>query len=167
MTIIRRCILTFLFLIVSAMFSHAMDSMALMKNPLLGKTAPDFTLNTLEGEKNFTQFRDGKRAIIFFWATWCPHCREALEDLKKRKDDFAQKDIKLVLVDVGEKAEEVRSHFKEEGIQFNVFLDENSSVSDIYKIIGVPTFFFVNASRVIQDVQYEIPNNYEEILNKP
>lgn len=144
---------------------YAMD-MVFFKNPLVGKHAPDFTLNTLEGEKNFTQFRDGKKAIIFFWATWCPHCREALADLNRKKDERLKKEIKLVLVDVGEKAEEVRSHLEEEGIQFNVFLDENSSVSHSYKIIGVPTFVFLNTSGVIQDVQHDLPKNYEEILNK-
>ncbi len=144
--------------------SYAMDT--LIKNPLIGKSAPDFTLQTLEGRMNFAQFRDGKRAIVFFWATWCPHCREALADLGRRKEEFRQKNIPLILIDVGEKETDVRSYLARNGIDLNVFLDERSDVAGAYKVIGVPAFFFISPSGVIQDMQFTLPDNYEEILKE-
>ena len=116
-------------------------------NRLVGKAAPDFTLPTLAGKKtHFAEYRDGKKAIIFFWATWCPHCREALEEINHNRADFEKKDIRLVLVDIGETQREVRAHVAKHKMELNVFLDEASEVSGRYGIIGVPTFFFVNSS---------------------
>ncbi|OGX30388.1 MAG: hypothetical protein A2787_04635 [Omnitrophica WOR_2 bacterium RIFCSPHIGHO2_01_FULL_48_9] len=139
-----------------------------MQNQLIGKAAPDFTLKTLAGQEiSLNEFRDGKSAIIFFWATWCPHCREALAEINKNIADFEKKEIKLVLVDVGETAKEVRVHFTKHAIELNVFIDAESKVSDSYDIIGVPTFFFVNASGIVTGMEYHLPENYEEILAKP
>ena len=62
--------------------SLARGQFLFFQNPNVGKAAPDFTLATLDGDEvNMTQYREGKRAIIFFWATWCPHCRVALKEL--------------------------------------------------------------------------------------
>ena len=46
--------------------------------------------------------RQDKKAILIFWATWCPHC---YEDIGAINDSFASienKGIKIILVDVGE-----------------------------------------------------------------
>ena len=58
------------------------------ENPLVGKQATNFTLNTVSGaNKSMTEFRDGNSAIIFFWATWCPNCHEHLLELSKQDFD--------------------------------------------------------------------------------
>ena len=39
------------------------------------KDAPDFTLNTIDGDVlNLSDFQ-GKIVMIDFWSTWCPPCR--------------------------------------------------------------------------------------------
>ena len=56
----------------------------MMENKLVGKAVPDFTLKTTNGsEQNLAKFREGKKTIVFFWATWCPHCRESLAEMVK------------------------------------------------------------------------------------
>ncbi len=136
-----------------------------MENPLVGQTAPDFTLKTFNGEKtNMTKFRDNKSAIFFFWATWCPHCREALKGLNQKRSDMENKGIKLMLVDVGEGEKEVRRYVERNKIGATIFLDQESSLADPYGIIGVPTFVFVDSKGVVRAVDHMLPDNYEEIL---
>lgn len=136
-----------------------------MENPLVGRPAPDFTLKTFNGEKvNMTKFRDNKSAILFFWATWCPHCREALKDLNKNRADIESKGIKVILVDMEESEQEIRRYMERNKIDMTVFLDQDSSLADPYGIIGVPTFVLVDSQGIVRAVEHSLPRNYEEIL---
>ena len=88
-------------------------------NSLIGQQAPDFTLETLKGQKvSMVQFRGGQPAMIFFWATWCPHCRRELKDLTRQRTQIERKGIKIILVDVGESLQEVKAYFDANNISF-------------------------------------------------
>ena len=155
-----------LFLIVGLI--HATISQAqffIEENPLLHKQAPNFKLPTLSGQQlSLSDFRGGQSAIVFFWATWCPHCRAQLKGLNAMKADIEAKGIKVLLVDLGEKAQQVSSYTQKNNITYEVFLDEDSKVADEYNLIGVPTFFFIGADGVIKAVDFAMPSNYVEIL---
>jgi len=137
-----------------------------MQNPLVGQRAPDFTLKIYNGNKvNMTKLRDNKSAIIFFWATWCPHCREALQELNQNLKQFESKGIKIMLVDLGETEKAVRYYVERNKIGVTVFLDQDSSLAENYGIIGVPTFIFVDQRGIVKAVEHSLPDNYEEILS--
>ncbi|MCX7835814.1 MAG: TlpA family protein disulfide reductase [bacterium] len=55
---------------------------------------PHFKVTTLDGkELDSKKLTEGKVAIINFWATWCPPCREEIPhfiDLQKKYDDKVQ-----------------------------------------------------------------------------
>jgi peroxiredoxin len=134
-------------------------------HPLTGQPAVDFTLSTLSGqEQNMAAYRNGRPAIIFFWATWCPHCRTQLKELAQQRSDIEGKGIKLILVDVGESLQEVKDYVQAQGISSDVFLDEASQVAEEYRIVGVPTFFFVDQDGMVTDVRNYLPQGYQEIL---
>jgi len=136
-----------------------------MDNPLVGKKAPEFNLPTLSGQKiSLTQYRAGKSAIIFFWATWCPNCHKRMKELNESAEQIKNKGIQVILVDIGENAEVVNSYVKRYKVPYDVFLDEGSKVAEDYNIIGVPTFFFVGSDGIIKAVEYFIPDDYEKIL---
>lgn len=137
-----------------------------LRSPLIGKTAPDFTLATMKGgQVNLKEHLQGERAIVFFWATWCPHCRDALKDLNRDAMKFNDLGIKIVLVDIGEDKETVLEYAKKNNLAFDILLDERSAVGEQYGVIGVPMFFFVNKEGVIKDAQHSLPKNFEEILS--
>ena len=59
------------------------------ESPLIGKKAPDFTLERLSGKSaSLSEVIKDKKAILFFFATWCPHCREQLKQISARKAEF-------------------------------------------------------------------------------
>ena len=73
------------------------------QHPLQDKEAPDFILKTTLGRTvKMSEYLNDKNGIIFFWATWCPHCRTQLKELNKKKQEFEAQDIKVVLVDLQE-----------------------------------------------------------------
>ena len=138
-----------------------------MENPLTGKPAIDFTLDTLSGKRqSLNQLRDGKRAMVFFWATWCPHCREQLHVLSAQKGTIEKKGIKILLVDLGETKEEVAAHVQRNKIDFDVLLDLDSAVAEKYALIGVPTFIFVNEKGIVKAVKHALPEDIDQVFGK-
>ena len=135
------------------------------QNPLVGEVAPEFKLKTVSGQElSLTGYRAGQSAIIFFWATWCPHCREQIKNLHAQKEALMQKGIKLILVDLQESPQQVNAYLKKGKLDFDVWLDADQTVSEDYALVGVPTFYFVGSDGKIKAVEHEIPSNYEQIL---
>ncbi len=146
----------------------AMGQFFFLENENVGKPVKDFTLKTVGGKTlSLSGFRNGKKAIIFFWATWCPHCRRELGELNKNKETIARKGIQIVLVDVGEGEGDVRHYLQNNKIDMDVFLDTDSSVSESYGVMGIPTFYLVDQEGIVRDVQHSLPENYEEIVSAP
>ena len=138
-----------------------------MENEDIGKPVKDFTLKIVNGEEtSLKEYRDGKKAIIFFWATWCPHCRVQLGNLNKDLIAIEKKKIKIVLVDVGESEAIVSKYMEKNKIHLDVFLDEQSEVSDKYGLIGVPTFYYVGEDGNVIDVQHSLVDDFDKIFTK-
>jgi len=53
-------------------------------------------------------------------------------------------------VDIGEKQATVQAYAQERGLTFPILLDESGSVSKGYRVLGIPTSFFINREGVIQ-----------------
>jgi peroxiredoxin len=157
-----------LFLIIGAFATQVADAQFpfLIRHPLVGKAAPDFTLSTLtKKDVNFSEFRDGQTAVLFFWATWCPHCRVELKVLSERKDELQEKGIKLVLIDIEETAEQITNYLNMSGISVDVFLDKDAVVAESYSIMGVPSYFLVNNEGIVESVEHVFPENLEKIVS--
>ncbi len=131
-------------------------------NALVGKPAPEFTLSRLKsGQSNFTDVREGKRAIIVFWATWCPHCHDVLEMIHQMSAKLEQEGIKVLLVNAGESKEEVAAYFARKQYDFDSFIDEENVLQQAYQLQGVPTVVFINSEGLITNSLHEFPANYD------
>lgn len=163
-----RVLLIFGLLLAAFQPSPAMGQFFFMENEAIGKPAPDFTLPIVGGTAtSFAQFRGTDKAIIFFWATWCPHCRRELGNLNQKKEEFTQKGITIALVDIGEDEAMVRQYLQKNKVEMTVFLDKDNAVAESYHLVGVPTFLFVDAKGIVRGLEYGLPENYEEILSGP
>ncbi len=134
----------------------------LQEDDLVGKIAPEFTLDTIHGaHESLTQARAGKRAMVFFWATWCPHCDEELKVLAPKLGSIKQQDIQVVLVDVGESREDVKAFLAQRHLPLDSFLDEDNTVAGRYSVIGIPTIIFIDEKGFIRAIEHEFPSDYE------
>ena len=89
-----------------------------------------------------------------------------MEVINKQREDITQKGIKIVLVDVGESEAVVDGYLKKRNITMDVFLDEDSAVSEGYELIGVPTFYFVDENGIVADVAHSLPKDLEAVFAK-
>ena len=61
-----------------------------------GDYPPDFTLTTIDGEEFvLSEHRGEKPVLVYFMATWCPHCRDDFDALSTLYDEFKD-DVEIV-----------------------------------------------------------------------
>lgn len=161
---IKTCLAVFIFL---AMLYPASASSQLQwgKVSVVGNPAPDFELTTMDGTaKSFNALRDGNNSIIFFWTTWCPHCRSQLQELSNMKAELEKKNIKVFLVNEGESKALVQAFLKNNNSAFEVFFDESGEIGRKYQVVGIPTFYFINSKGIVRATEHYIPENYESFF---
>ncbi|MBI3602443.1 MAG: TlpA family protein disulfide reductase [Candidatus Omnitrophica bacterium] len=133
-----------------------------LTDSLIGKPAPEFTLQTVSGaQQSLTQARAGKKAVIFFWAAWCPHCRQELRNLAFHLQTIQNKGIQILLVDVGEAKEDVKAYLDHRKLPLDSFVDEDNTVAGRYGVEGIPTLFFIDEKGMVRAIEHEFPEDYQ------
>jgi len=122
-------------------------------NPLLGKEAPDFTLELLDGGKMNLKSHKGKNVVILdFWATWCGPCRKALPTVAEVASEYKAKGVVFYAVNLREKPETIRDFLKKQKIKCAVILDKDGSVAELYGVEGIPQTVFIGKDGTVQSV---------------
>ena len=117
-----------------------------------GSLAPDFLLATLDGgELRLSDLR-GKGVIVNFWASWCAPCRKEMPQFVAAYDQYRGEGLEVVAVNVQESPSIIRPFVDDFGMKFPVVLDKRSSVSDSYRLSGLPMTYFIDREGVIRSV---------------
>lgn len=133
------------------------------QDPLIGKAAPDVVLPNSDGTSaSVINARQGKKGILVFWATWCPHCYEELGKINRASASVQQQGIKIILVDMGEGEEDVKNYLNRRQINLSSFIDEANLLQEPYHLVGVPTMVFIDKRGIIRDVTHVFPSDYED-----
>jgi thiol-disulfide isomerase/thioredoxin len=117
----------------------------------IGAKAPDFTLETLEGEE-ITLSEVGKPVMLNFWASWCPPCKAEMPHMvnfyESRSDD-----VEIIAVNMMHQessVEDTKAFHDDYQLNFPVPLDEDGTVTGMYQVKSIPTSYFVNAEGYIE-----------------
>lgn len=131
----------------------------------VGNAAPDFALQTLDGEEaKLSDFR-GKPVFVNFWATWCPPCRAEMPDMQKLYDGM---DIEILAVNLThtEKSEEGVAAFVEDmGLTFPVPMDVEGDLASAYNVKAYPTSYLLDAEGKIRFIAYGAMN-YDQMVQE-
>lgn len=110
-----------------------------------GETAPDFTVELVDGSQLSLKELRGKVVLLNFWATWCPPCRQELTRVQKDIiDRFAGKEFVFLPVSRGEKRETVEAFREKTGYTFPMGLDSARTVYDRYASNYIPRNFLID-----------------------
>lgn len=116
----------------------------------VGNKAPDFELDTMDGDPIKLSELEGERVMVNFWATWCPPCRAEIPDLQKFHEDTDITILAVNLTNTEESFDNIPKFAKNFGMEFPILLDEESEVSGKYEIQPIPSSFMIDSQGVIQ-----------------
>ena len=128
--------------------------------PAVGHPAPDFALETLDGQAFVlseitgplaTSASGGMPVVLNFWATWCGPCQRELPALQGAAERY-DGDVLIVGVDQGETADVVQPMVDDLGLTFAIPMDRDGAVGQRYNVRGMPTTYFIDADGVIQEI---------------
>ncbi|MGA2159236.1 MAG: TlpA disulfide reductase family protein [Dehalococcoidia bacterium] len=119
----------------------------------IGDTAPDFTLETIDGRQISLSDYRGKNVILNFWATWCGPCRLETSTVEAVQEAWADKDVVVLGVNVQDGFESATTYARANNLKFTIAVDVPGDTVRLYDIHGIPTTFFINRKGIINAVK--------------
>jgi len=109
---------------------------------LLGAAADPLVVSELDGAEASLAPGEDEALIIHFWATWCDSCREEFPVLNAALAGCENGKVRLVAVNVGDEAEEIRAFQKEVPISVPILLDSEGEAWRRVSGLGFPANVF-------------------------
>lgn len=152
------------------------------QSALVGKPAPEFSLESLDGRKVSLADYRGKTLAVTFWASWCGPCRMEMPVLIRfyRQTHDSGSNFEILAISIDDNREDAQDAARAMKIPFPVLLDSGSHLADTYKVEGIPMLFVIDKSGKVSwshtgfqiGLDYLLARdfdikNYSPMVNKP
>jgi peroxiredoxin len=117
--------------------------------PEIGERAPNFKLETADGQTVELASFAGRPVLVNFFASWCANCREEMRAL----ETAYRGGVAVVGVDYRESAETVQSLAAETGVTFPLALDRDVEVTrQGFKVVNLPATVLIDEAGIIREI---------------
>ena len=119
--------------------------------PLVGKPAPEFTLESLDGAQVSLAALQGRPVVLNFWASWCEPCRDEAPVLQRAHEQLQEDGAGTVLGATFEDSPEDSLRFERETkVTFPSVRDVGQELAREYGTKNLPeTFGLDREGRVV------------------
>lgn len=121
--------------------------------PVVGKQAPDFTAETVDGRTVSLSSFEGHPVWVTFGASWCQPCRAENPDIQDAYARHKAKGLVVLAVFMNESAGVVRGYARRVGLTYEKVADPDTRIASQYRILGIPSHFFVDSSGVLRQMK--------------
>ena len=133
----------------SAPTALSLDEAILKARGLSSGEAPEFNLETLDGDSIRSADLKGKVVVLDFWATWCGPCIDELPQFQATVDRWADRpEVVFLAVSVDEDDDVVRRFMTKNDYDFPVARD--GKVDDDFGVSAIPTIVLIGREGRIQ-----------------
>ena len=130
----------------------------------VGKDAPDFTLQSMDGKEVKLSDYKGKKVYLKFWASWCGPCKKSMPELMElaAKPDRDFEILSVIAPGIqGEKTvEQFPQWFQDQGYKYiPVLYDTKATTFQAYQIRSIPTEYLIDSQGKIGKIQFGAISN--------
>lgn len=122
--------------------------------PKIGESVPEMALRDLDGKEIKSADFAGRRTLVAFWSTSCPHCRQMIGDLQRWEREKGADEPALLVFSEGDSQEH-----REFGLQSPIVLDEGYREAQKLGMYGTPSAVLVDErGRIASETAVGAPN---------
>lgn len=131
---------------------------------LEGDSAPDFTVETADGDTFVLSEQSGKVVLLNFWATWCGPCVREMPAFEKLHSDYGE-DVAILAVNCMEDKDTVNQFISDNGYTFPIAYDLEGMTSMKYPSDGIPYTLVIDKDGIVRNIYLgagDADEQYEE-----
>ncbi len=117
--------------------------------PLVGHTAPDFTLKTWDGQTIRLSALKGKPVVLNFWASWCDPCKAEAKTLEDAWQRYRANGVIFLGINYQDQEQSARKFLQENGVTYPGGPDTSGQMSVDYGVSNVPATIIINSSGIV------------------
>ena len=123
-------------------------------NPKEGFSAPDFTLDLLDGGQLTLSEQRGHPVLLNLWASWCLPCRSEMPSIEKTYLRYKESGLIVIGLNMTSQDSELdaKRFVQELGLTFPIVLDRDGSARSRYQLLGLPSTYFIDRKGIIRSV---------------
>ncbi len=137
----------------SGLTSVVLSGRAMGPAPTVGRQAPDFTARTVDGETVSLSSFKGHPVWLTFGASWCQPCRAENPDIQDAYARHKPRGLVVLAIFMSEDGAAVRDYATRVGLTYEKVADPNTRIATSYRILGIPSHFFVDRSGVLRSLK--------------
>jgi peroxiredoxin len=153
-------------------FEQVRDLFSKPAERLVGKSAPAFEAQTLDGQTFKLADQAGKIVVLDFWATWCHPCVVALPKVNETVAKYKSQGVVFQTVNKGDDPEVIREFLATQKLNIPVLLDPTDAVCKLFRADLIPLTVIIDKTGKIQvahvgaapDVGEELAKELDQIL---
>ncbi|GGE38422.1 thioredoxin-like protein YneN [Pullulanibacillus camelliae] len=133
----------------------------------VGDTAPDFTVQNLNGREMTLSSLEGKGVMLNFWQSDCDPCKEEMPFINKAYHTLQSNDNVVILSVNVDESKSIVKHFKDTyHLDFPVWLDHKKVGQDLYGIRGIPTTYLIDSKGKVVDIVQGYMDGKSTVMKK-
>lgn len=113
--------------------------------------APEFEINTLQGQQVSLKQLGGRVVVLDFWATWCEPCRESLPELKELSKKYPSEKLTLISVSADDDEKAWREFVGKKNMDWAQYRDADKKIRTAFGIHAFPTYLVIDGEGMIKE----------------
>ncbi|MFK7899804.1 MAG: thioredoxin-like domain-containing protein [Cyclobacteriaceae bacterium] len=151
----------------SALTQKIKERVIKLKYNLIGNRAIPFVMADSSGRKYSLYETRAEYTVLFFWSASCGHCKKTAPLLKDLYDQFKEKDVEVIAINIDKKEKEWKSYLKKHDYGWINIADGQNKTNfrTYYNIDSTPIIYLLDNQKKIVAKRIDV-DTLEELLSR-
>lgn len=121
--------------------------------PEVDRPAPAIGARSVDGADRSLADLRGRPVWVTFGATWCQPCRAENPDIQAAYERYRAQGLEILAIYIQDDAATIGEYARRSGLEFPIVDDVGTRLATSYRIVGIPSHFFVDSSGVLRSIR--------------